>query len=103
LESDKPYSNGNLYAENGDGDPGAMCRILIPRHGGKDPGSAPRNDTAAVANVALPPSGIDIGLNHGNVEMPKLPQLWKYTWHLDWRTQQIKPAWVLPPGTYAGR
>ena len=69
-----------------------MGRMAIQRHGGI--ASASRND--AISWNTLPPDGaVNVGLYDGHVELSKLPNLWQYTWHVNWG-QKFAPTIGLP-------
>ena len=83
-ETDPPWRN--LYT----GSPfGAtqMGRCAIPRHGGVNPGSAPRK--------LLPgqkmPGAILIGMADGHSTLVKLEELWNFWWHVGWQTPAKRP------------
>ncbi len=78
METDKP--NVNLYLCGGWVNPAEMERIVTPRHGWKNPKTAP----TYYSIKQILPGGIDVGLIDGHVEMPKLESLWNYSWHLNW-------------------
>lgn len=86
IETDRP--NINLYLCGGWINPAGMQRIVTPRHGWKDPRSAP---TRFFPTNQLP-GGIDVGLIDGHVEMPKLEYLWNYSWHLSWVIPSKRPG-----------
>ena len=86
METDHP--NVNLYLCGGWINPAGMERIVTPRHGWKNPKSAP---TIQFNNKVLP-GGIDVGFCDGHVEMPKLESLWSYSWHLNWIVPGRRPG-----------
>jgi len=55
-----------------------MWRIMIARHGYKDPAAAPQNAKFTVAGLV---GGDNVSLADGHVEYCKLPNLWTYYWH----------------------
>ena len=71
--------------------PAEIERVVTPRHGWKNPSSAP---TVYLYTKPLP-GGIDVGISDGHVDQPKLDSLWNYTWHLNWKTPNPRPG--LPP------
>jgi prepilin-type N-terminal cleavage/methylation domain-containing protein/prepilin-type processing-associated H-X9-DG protein len=69
-----------------------MGRMAIQRHGGI--ASVSRNDTTSWSTA--PPGGaVNVGLYDGHVELSKLPNLWQYTWHVNWG-QKFAPTIGLP-------
>lgn len=85
---DHPCNNlyiGRHYLVDGND----MGRCAIPRHGGGNPSSAPRNLSAGQEL----PGAVNVGLFDGHVEPAKLPKLWSYTWHRDW----IQPTSIPDP------
>jgi prepilin-type N-terminal cleavage/methylation domain-containing protein len=89
METDLP--NDNLYLCGGWVNPAEIERVVTPRHGWKNPSSAP---TVYLYTKPLP-GGIDVGISDGHVDQPKLDSLWNYTWHLNWKTPNPRPG--LPP------
>ncbi len=62
-----------------DEQPGNMMgRLLIARHGFKDPAAAPQSVTFTAASLV---GGVNVSLCDGHVEYCKLPNLWNYYWH----------------------
>jgi prepilin-type N-terminal cleavage/methylation domain-containing protein len=97
LETDYPsFGNtqtANLYAQGGTQNQPSMSRVVIPRHGWKDPSAAPQN-----FNVASKlPGGIDIGVSDGHVASASLESLWSYSWHQNWVTPGKRPGATFPP------
>jgi len=90
LETDHP--NNNLYLAGGTDNPAGIQRCVIPRHGWKNPSQAPRN-----YNITLKlPGSVNIGLYDGHVEQTILDRLWRYNWHLQWNTPELRPGSSLP-------
>src|SRR5262249_33823853 len=55
----------------------SMARMIIARHGGVNPSSAPRKFT-----VGQPlPGAINLGMYDGHAQLAQLQKLWIYTWH----------------------
>ena len=54
-----------------------MGRVLIARHGFKDPAAAPQSEHFP----GFLPGGVNVSLCDGHVEYCKLPNLWNYYWH----------------------
>jgi prepilin-type N-terminal cleavage/methylation domain-containing protein len=67
----------DLYDGNANED---MGRFTIARHGGRAPGSAPRNITSSV-NL---PGAINIEFFDGHANVAKLNTLWMLNWHANW-------------------
>jgi prepilin-type N-terminal cleavage/methylation domain-containing protein/prepilin-type processing-associated H-X9-DG protein len=65
-----------------------MGRLAVQRHGGII--SASRRDTASW-NTTPPDGAVNVALYDGHVELSKLPNLWLYTWHVNWG-QKFAPA-----------
>jgi len=86
IESDRP--NTDLYLAGGTENPPTIERCVIPRHGWKNAGSAPRNFKI---NTALP-GGIDVGVFDGHVQSVPLEQLWTYYWHVNWVPPAKRPG-----------
>lgn len=83
LETDSP--SDDLY-DGTSPDPG-MPRCTISRHGGVNPGGAPRVfDTSQRL-----PGAINIGMADSHVELVKLENLWQYYWHLNWQPPASRP------------
>jgi prepilin-type N-terminal cleavage/methylation domain-containing protein len=82
-ETDQPYPD--LYTAGGTSNPAMMGRCVMPRHGWKGAGQAPRNWPVKEA----PPGAISMGIVDGHAEMPKLPRLWRYYWHLNWDLAKV--------------
>lgn len=55
-----------------------MYRLMIARHGFKDPAAAPQSANFSVAGLV---GGVNVSLCDGHVEYCKLPNLWNYYWH----------------------
>jgi type II secretory pathway pseudopilin PulG len=87
IESDQPSTD--LYLAGGTENPPTIERCVIPRHGWKNPGSAPRNFNISTAL----PGGINVGVFDGHIQFVPLEQLWTYYWHVNW----------VPPATRPGR
>jgi prepilin-type N-terminal cleavage/methylation domain-containing protein/prepilin-type processing-associated H-X9-DG protein len=66
-----------------------MPRCCVARHGGRGPGSAPRN----VATGVPLPGMINMGFVDGHVEEVKLENLWSFYWHLNWTPHATPPPW----------
>jgi prepilin-type N-terminal cleavage/methylation domain-containing protein/prepilin-type processing-associated H-X9-DG protein len=77
-ETDPPYTD--LYNAGGTSNPPMIGRCVMPRHGWKSPGAAPRNFPI---NQVLPGS-INLGFVDGHAEIAKLQTLWHYYWHYNW-------------------
>jgi type II secretory pathway pseudopilin PulG len=75
------YNGLNMATE------GRMGRCTIARHGGASPASAPRN----VPQGQKMPGAIIVGHADGHVELVKLEDLWKLTWHRNWQTPAQRP------------
>jgi prepilin-type N-terminal cleavage/methylation domain-containing protein/prepilin-type processing-associated H-X9-DG protein len=83
LETDSP--SDDLY--DGTSPDTGMPRCTISRHGGGNPGSAPRVfDTSQRL-----PGAINIGMADGHVELVKLENLWRYYWHRNWQPPASRP------------
>jgi prepilin-type N-terminal cleavage/methylation domain-containing protein len=65
-----------------------VARIALPRHGAGPAGGAPRNYTTKW-NTLAPRGGVNVGTYDGHVELAKLPDLWTYEWHRNWRTSAV--------------
>ena len=74
--------NTDMYAAGGTANPPKIERCVMPRHSWKNPGRAPRN--IPVSPTQALPGAIDMGLTDGHAELVKLPQLWRYYWHVNW-------------------
>lgn len=92
VESDSPARN--LYDPLNGTSPTAgaavnegMPRVCVARHGGREPGGAPRY----VPPGAVLPGMINMGFVEGHVEEVKLQNLWKLDWHLNWVTPTVRP------------
>jgi prepilin-type N-terminal cleavage/methylation domain-containing protein len=57
--------------------PGGINRLIIMRHGGAAPASAPRRFVRGSGPL---PGSVDMVLADGHVENPKLDNLWNYYW-----------------------
>lgn len=69
----------NTLTGNNNGNVGQMIgRVLIARHGYKNPAAAP---TVNVTATTVLPGGINAGMCDGHVEYSKLNNLWNYYWH----------------------
>jgi prepilin-type N-terminal cleavage/methylation domain-containing protein/prepilin-type processing-associated H-X9-DG protein len=80
-EQDGPINTGDLYLAGGQGSPPSINRCVIPRHGGKPAGSAPRK----FLPVSQPlPGAINIGFIDGHAATVKLQNLWHLYWKLGW-------------------
>jgi prepilin-type N-terminal cleavage/methylation domain-containing protein/prepilin-type processing-associated H-X9-DG protein len=93
VENDSPSQNlwrGSDWLNHGS----EMGRVAIPRHGGGDPGAAPRKYTANW-NSSPPNGAVNVALYDGHVELSRLPNLWSYNWHNQW-SQTLKPSMGLP-------
>jgi len=86
IETDTP--NSNLYLAGGTENPPKIERCVTPRHGWKNPSSAPRSFSIKQAL----PGGIDVALFDGHVQYTPLEQLWTYSWHLGWITPSPRPG-----------
>jgi prepilin-type N-terminal cleavage/methylation domain-containing protein/prepilin-type processing-associated H-X9-DG protein len=76
---DTPPNPLNLFTGNFSQAQGQMMgRILIGRHGFKNPAGAP---TIPVTAGTLIPAGINVSLCDGHVEYSKINNLWSYYWH----------------------
>jgi type II secretory pathway pseudopilin PulG len=78
----------NLYLAGGNANPPAINRIVIPRHGWKNPSAAPTFYN--LANIL--PGGVNLGLSDGHVEMPRLELLWSYYWNRGWVVPKTRPG-----------
>jgi prepilin-type N-terminal cleavage/methylation domain-containing protein len=58
-----------------------LGRVAISRHGNAS-ASRHYNWTSAAQN---PSGGVVVGMYDGHVEFSKLPNLWQYKWHRDWK------------------
>ncbi len=67
----------DLYNGTGGGD---MGRFTIARHGGRSPGSAPRQITSS----SDLPGAINIAFVDGHASVEKLKDLWTLEWHVNW-------------------
>ncbi len=83
VENDTPARN--LY--NGEPSKEGMQRITIARHGGRPPGSAPKN---LLPGASLP-GAINMGFVDGHAELVKLDDLWNYSWHRNWKIPTPRP------------
>jgi prepilin-type N-terminal cleavage/methylation domain-containing protein len=69
--------------------PQEMGRLTIARHGGVNPGGAPRSNKSPWQ--FFPPKGaVNIGLEDGHVELARLPDLWGYYWHRNWKQDAVR-------------
>src|SRR6185369_460735 len=88
LETDPP--SPDLYAGAGPLIPGTypgMPQCTILRHGGGNPGSAPRNfDTKQRL-----PGSLNMSFADGHAGAEKLENLWKLYWHKDWISPAVRP------------
>ena len=89
LATDLPARN--LYEGSmnggGPGSIGGMSRATIARHGGRPPGSAPKNLAAGQPM----PGSIELGMADGHVENAKLERLWDFYWHRDYVPPAKRP------------
>ena len=83
LETDPP--SDDLYFGNFI-DTG-MSRCTIARHGGGNPGAAPR----VFDTKQRMPGGVNMGLADGHTELMKLEDLWQCCWHLNWVPPSPRP------------
>ena len=84
-ETDQPYTD--LYSPQLSNPP-MIGRCVMPRHGWKSPGCAPRNQP-----VSQPlPGAIDAALVDGHVELAKLESLWSYYWHVNYNPPSKRPG-----------
>ncbi len=82
LETDPPA--GNLYFGSGGYMMGTeMGRVTIARHGGRP--ALPNADYDGDLQTSPPRGAINIGMTDGHIELAKLPALWTYYWHLNWK------------------
>jgi prepilin-type N-terminal cleavage/methylation domain-containing protein len=65
-----------------------MGRLTIPRHGGMNPGGAPRSFDPSQRL----PGAINLGLVDGHAELVKLENLWGYYWHQNWNPPSPRPG-----------
>jgi prepilin-type N-terminal cleavage/methylation domain-containing protein len=86
MPTDQPTNN--LYLGGGDSNPGGLERCCIPRHGGMNPGAAPRNFDI----TQRMPGSINMALSDGHVEGPQLENLWKYMWNKKWVVPVKRPG-----------
>jgi prepilin-type N-terminal cleavage/methylation domain-containing protein/prepilin-type processing-associated H-X9-DG protein len=83
LETDSP-SDDLYYGKYSDT---GMPRCTIQRHGGVNPAGASR-----VIDTRQPLAGsLNIGMADGHVELVKLENLWRCTWHLNWVAPAARP------------
>jgi prepilin-type N-terminal cleavage/methylation domain-containing protein/prepilin-type processing-associated H-X9-DG protein len=88
LETDPPA--GNLYFGSGGYMMGTeMGRVTIARHGGRP--ALPNADYDGDLKTSPPRGAINIGMTDGHVELAKLPALWNYYWHLNWKQPAAAP------------
>jgi type II secretory pathway pseudopilin PulG len=87
AEDDSPSKN--LYTGYYTTHDNEMGRITVARHGGVNPGAAPRN-AAGLWQFGPPQGAIDMGFGDGHVEAVKLPNLWSYNWHRAWNPSKVK-------------
>lgn len=97
VETDPP--GGDLYTgsdvgQDGIENPPELRRCVIPRHGWKNPSTAPRTFNSATQL----PGGIDVALMDGHVAQPRLELLWAYNWHYGWAVPAHRPGSLLPVG-----
>ena len=89
LATDLPARD--LYAGSGNGGGpgsiGGMSRATIARHGGKAPGSAPKN----VPSGQPLRGAVTLGMTDGHVETAKLEKLWDYYWHRNYIPPSKRP------------
>lgn len=89
LATDLPARS--LYAGSmnggGPGSIGGMSRATIARHGGRAPGSAPKN----VPSGQPMPGSVEMGMTDGHVENAKLEKLWDYYWHRNYVPPAKRP------------
>lgn len=76
-ETDLP--NTDLYDGSGTGSP-MMGRLAIPRHGGLNPNTAPKN----YPTIKTLPGAINMGFVDGHVGSVKIQNAWHYNWHQNW-------------------
>ena len=72
-----------------------MGRFAIQRHGGV---SSASHSYTANWNTSSPGGGINVGAYDGHAEFSKLPNLWNYTWHVNWG--QTVAAKIGTPAAY---
>jgi prepilin-type N-terminal cleavage/methylation domain-containing protein/prepilin-type processing-associated H-X9-DG protein len=84
LEDDKP--SDDLYTGQMERTLG-MKRCTIARHGGVNPGKAPRDFDI----TQKMPGAINIGFADGHVELVKLENLWQLSWHRNWQPPAQRP------------
>ena len=87
-ENDPPYRN--LYTGTGtaNGIGAGMGRCAISRHGGSNPGVAPRNLTGP----SRLPGSVNMGLYDGHAELVRLERLWTFNWHREWDLERVVPS-----------
>lgn len=82
-EADRPPTN----LQNGDINQIGLTRIALPRHSAS-PSAAIRNFNAR--NVL--PGAVTVAFMDGHAETVKLENLWKLTWHKNWKTPDKRPG-----------
>jgi prepilin-type N-terminal cleavage/methylation domain-containing protein len=85
LEADllTTYAPVNLYTGNNNDNAtggGGMGRYLLDRHGGVNPGAAPKK--VGTGNTQL--GAENLGFFDGHAALTPLITLWQYNWHLNW-------------------
>jgi prepilin-type N-terminal cleavage/methylation domain-containing protein/prepilin-type processing-associated H-X9-DG protein len=83
IETDSPADDlyDGMFADSG------MGRCTILRHGGANPGGAPRVfDTSQTL-----PGGLNMGFADGHTEFTRLERLWQCNWHLNWQPPATRP------------
>ncbi len=80
IETKPPATD--LY--NGDGTKEYMTRFTIARHGGRPPGSAPKNFPGTMASIPGLPGSVNVVFYDGHTDPVKLNALWTLQWHAGW-------------------
>jgi prepilin-type N-terminal cleavage/methylation domain-containing protein len=98
IESDPP--GGDLYSgsdpgQSGIENPPELRRCVTPRHGWRNPSSAPQSFNT----VNRLPGGVDVALMDGHVAQPQLEVLWGYNWHVGWTVPAHRPGSLFGVGS----
>jgi prepilin-type N-terminal cleavage/methylation domain-containing protein len=84
TEGDGP--SRNLYLGYYGSHDNEMGRFTVTRHGANPATAQSVLTTTAFRGVR---GGIDVGLADGHVEFSRLPDLWSYYWHNNWKSQIV--------------
>ena len=93
LEQDQPTTDTYLGCDQGQHNPYEMARLAISRHGN----ALASKHYQWVNATDIPAGAINVGLFDGHVETSKLPNLWSYTWHNQWKSTTVKIGTPVAP------